>query len=660
MTLSRLIAKLPAALACGLAAGCPSWAASAGEPARFPLEDLKRNSAAVTEIVRRQIVEQPTERDGSRSALIGDLLKRRPDIGGARVLEPVDRRSAIASGLGNNLTVAIGLTSPERTAALAREASAVFLPVLDLTIGYGRIDAEHRTRIGQAITKAVNADGFNMNSPFKNLPPAENAGQAVITDMKLRPVKGGKLIELPIEATSGREFGAPKESLNYTLNITQELPWGGTFTITDRTVQREVYYRGGYYWEDGQWSTGLSGSLNMPLPFAKGFGAGNDKLAASRSAAAVAERADWDLQALVNKVLLDIDTAYFDVVRRMEALETTVGNRDMIRKQKERMDRLFDLRQVTRLQKAQIDAEAAKAEVRVEQALSDYVASSQSLSLLIGDSSVVGGAAIYLPVDYDDDLARAMPVNFEEALATAHAVRPDFRINDINKLLREIAEAQARTNARPDIRVSASATSSQAGTTYGYADPLNSHTKIATPDKLDQNYGMTFTRPWGNRAAYADAERAELGLKDQEYAGEALANRVRREITEKLVAVQAARSRLRNATAEADNMAAAVASLERQQALTGTVSEDELIVATRQLLNARLSLTGARVDAKQAESGLLYAQGTIAGALASQSASSQLDRNRIGMLSDAGFLKFFTQPSSTQPSGSGNQPQEKP
>ena len=69
----------------------------------------------------------------------------------------------------------------------------------------------------------------------------------------------------------------------------------------------------------------------MPLPFTKGFGSGNDKLAASRSADAVAERADWDLQALLNKVLLDIDTAYFDVVRRMEALETTVGNRDMIR-----------------------------------------------------------------------------------------------------------------------------------------------------------------------------------------------------------------------------------------------------------------------------------------------------------------------------------------
>src|SRR3954451_13266366 len=216
------------ALACCLIATTQAWAA---DQSQFNREDLKRNSAAVTEVVRRQIVEQPTDPDKGRAAMIGELLKRRPDISGARTLEPVDRRSAIAGGLGNNLTIAIGLTSPERTTALAQEASAVFLPVLDLTIGYGRIDAEHRTRMGKAITKAVNADGFNMNSPFKNLPPAENTGQAVITDMKLRPVKGGQLIELPIEATTGREFGAPKESLNYTLNISQELPWGGTLTI---------------------------------------------------------------------------------------------------------------------------------------------------------------------------------------------------------------------------------------------------------------------------------------------------------------------------------------------------------------------------------------------------------------------------------------------
>ena len=635
----------------------PAWAAEQAQSnqAQFNREDLKRHSATVTEIVRRQVVEQPTDPDNSRVAMIEELLKRRPDIAGARTLEPVDRRSAIAGGLGNNLTIAIGLTSPERTGALAREASAVFLPVLDLTIGYGRIDAEHRTRIGKAITKAVNADGFNMNSPFKNLPPSENTGQAVITDMKLRPVKGGQLIELPIEATSGREFGAPKESLNYTINISQELPWGGTFTITDRTVQREIYYRGTYYWEDGQWSSGLSGSLNMPLPFTKGFGSGNEKLAASRSAQAVAERADWDLQALLNKVLLDIDTAYFDVIRRMEALETTVGNRDMIRRQQERMNRLYGLRQITRLQKAQIDAEMAKAEVRVEQSLSDYVASSQALSLLIGDSSVVGGAAIYLPVDYADDLAQAVPLNFEDALATAQATRPDFKINDINALLREINDAQARTNARPDLRLAASASSSQAGTTYGYADPLTSHMKIGTPDKLDQSYGLTFTMPWANRAAYANADKADLGVKDQEYATSSLQNRVRREITERLAAVQAARSRLKSASAEADNMAAAVASLERQQTIAGTVSEDELIQATRNLLSARLSLTGARVDAKQAESGLLYAQGTIAGALANQTASSQFDRNRIAMLSDAGLLSFFK-----QHSGSGKQPQEKP
>src|SRR5690349_11687961 len=107
------------ALACGLVAITQAWAA---DQPQFNREDLKRHSAAVTEVVRRQIVEQPTDPDKDRVAMIGDLLKRRPDISGSRTLEPVDRRSAIAGGLGNNLTIAIGLTSPERTTALAKEA----------------------------------------------------------------------------------------------------------------------------------------------------------------------------------------------------------------------------------------------------------------------------------------------------------------------------------------------------------------------------------------------------------------------------------------------------------------------------------------------------------------------------------------------------------
>ena len=150
--------------------------------AQSPGPDLiARHGAAVTELVRRQIAEQPGARDQERIALVGDLLKRRPDIAGARAVEPIDRRTAVAAGLGNNLRLAIGLTTPERAAALSREADAVFNPVLDLTIGYGRADTEHRTRIGKAITKAVNADGFNINSPFKNLPPSEKLSGVTLT-----------------------------------------------------------------------------------------------------------------------------------------------------------------------------------------------------------------------------------------------------------------------------------------------------------------------------------------------------------------------------------------------------------------------------------------------------------------------------------------------
>ncbi|EWY36842.1 hypothetical protein N825_23365 [Skermanella stibiiresistens SB22] len=651
MTARRLIGASAAALVIGFAAAgviltLPSQPATAQPPAGGPSAPLdpgviQRHGAAVTELVRRQIAELPSSRDLERVAMVGELLKTRPDIAGTRTLETIDHRSAIASGLGNNLRLTIGLTTPERSAALSLEASAVFDPVLDLTIGYGRVDAEHRTRIGKAITKAVNADGFNINSPFKNLPPTEKTEQAQVMDMRLRPVKGGELIELEVEATPGRQFGAPNESLNYTLQVTQELPWGGTLSITDRTAQREVYYRDGYYWQDGMWSTNLTGSLNMPLPFTKDFGLDNEKNASARAAAAVAERADWDLQVILNAILLEVDTAWFDTVRGLESLETTVGNRDLIRKQKERMDRLYALNQTTRLRKARIDAEAVKAEVRVEQALNDYIAVSQTLSSLIGDPALIGADAIYLPVDYAEDLARVGPITLDDAVRTAEENRPDFKVDDLNRTIRGISEALARNKARPDIRFSASATGSQAGTTYGYADPLQSHAAVATPDSLNQSYGLAMTYPWANRSAEAGAEIARLGTRDQDYSSKALHNRVRREVTERLAAVQSSRARAQAGAAEVENLATAVASLERQQAITGTVSEDELIVATRWLLGARLSLTGARVEAKQAESGLLHAQGIIAGALAQRTAASQFDRARIGLLADAGHLSFF-------------------
>jgi hypothetical protein len=104
-----------AALVAGAISNSPAWAA---DQIQFNRDDLKRHSDAVAEVVRRQIDEQPTDQDKTRIAMIGELLKRRPDIGGERSLEAIDRRSAIAGGLGNNLTLAIGLTSPERTAAL--------------------------------------------------------------------------------------------------------------------------------------------------------------------------------------------------------------------------------------------------------------------------------------------------------------------------------------------------------------------------------------------------------------------------------------------------------------------------------------------------------------------------------------------------------------
>jgi outer membrane protein TolC len=279
--------------------------------------------------------------------------------------------------------------------------------------------------------------------------------------------------------------------------------------------------------------------------------------------------------------------------------------------------------------------------VRVVQALSDYVAASQALALLIGDPAVVGGSAIYLPIGYADDLATQLPVSLDTALTAAEENRPDFKIEDLNRTIREINMGLAKNLARPDLQVSAGVGATQAGTTYGYEDALKSHTAVIDPDDLNQTYGAIYKFPWNNRAARAGVETAKLRLHDQNLSIEALQNRVRREITERLAAVQASRARVRSGTAEVNSLRSAYSSLERQHSIAGNVSEDELITAARKLLIAQVSLTGAMIDAKQAESGLLFAQGTIAGALAAQSATSEMDRGRITLLSDSGYLKFF-------------------
>ena len=408
-----------------------------------------------------------------------------------------------------------------------------------------------------------------------------------------------------ITANGGRATlnkGHPLQQVNVTIGLSQELSWGGTVQLTDNTIQQKIYYESRHYWEDGQYTTTLTGTFNSPLPYTKGFGPDNPHNSSIRSAQIAGEQANWVLKDLVNSTLRDIDIAYFEVVRQLETLESTVKNREQIVKLKERQDRMIkqDPGLVTRYQEAQIDNEVSKAGIQVEQALQGYLSASVALAALIGDPDARSGSAIYLPYAYTRDVNTPLAVNLDGALTTARANRPDFHIVQLGRDSAEVGRRLAENQALRDIKVSASVNAGENGSTYGYSNPYQSTMALGQPDTVKQAYGLTYTRPWGNRAANAAVDIARLSVEDQEIVIHDTDSRVKREITTDLATVQTARARLKHSDDQAKALRSAYDSLGRQLE-AGLVGEDQIITASRTLLSAELSRISAKIDNREAE-----------------------------------------------------------
>lgn len=653
MRTSKLIERWHLAVLAGVLALGASGRSSA--EAVLDQEAQARNVAIIEAGIVQQMTQRPTRAEADRLPLLERLLSdRQRQLGYLKVrgIKPVNRRGAVSGGLQRNLNLAIAGAEPDRTKALLQEIEAVFDPILDLQVGYNYKRTFTREKIGRVREKIFMPQGDAASGAAPNVPSNINrrrtftafGGDPEVIAMEWYQDASSNIVEEEIKASSANavNFGHPEQKTNFTLQVSQQLPWGGSVSVTDQTLFQKIYYnKNSEGWQDdGAWTTNITLQLDTPVPFAKGFGEWNLNSAAIRRAEVVRDRADWGLKAVVNQTMRDVDFAYFDLVRRLEVLESTVKNRDLVAKLQARMNRLFEAGEGTRYQKAQLDAEFAKAGIRVEQALQSYIAASIALAQLIGDPDVKQGDVIYLPYAYTQSLESKAEFEVEQAVKTAQANRPELFMAEADRKLADIAMRVAENQARPDIKINGSATLAQDGTTMGYEHPLHSHNRIVRPDTINQAYGITYTYPWMNRAAVARQESAELGVQVAELSQRATQVDVRREITQGLVGLQSARAQARLTADQVRTRQSAFGSLVRQQE-EGIVSEDELINAARALLNAELARVDARIQAQQAETQLLFAQGVIAGALPAETAQTRLEQHRLQMLAEGGRLTYF-------------------
>lgn len=555
-------------------------------------------------------------------------------------LVQLSAQQAALAALKKNLSIDISRFDADRVQQAIREAEAVFDPVFDLSFDYRRSDTEDRT-----VSGTVNQQLFQ-----PGLPTADPNRTEIDLDPQVTALTGieriifGTLQPQQVDSTifaSREQPNGATEAFTYSVALQQQLPWGPRFDVTLATTDQEVFFdtRGNSF--GAPWASDLIFNLDVPLPGAKDFGpyAAFDtdvKLAKKES-----ERGYWVLESTVNSTLLQVQLAYLDLVQNLENLLVAIDNRQILERQSAHVERLFEKRLARNYDKAQIEADLARARAQEDFAQNAFIAASDTLATLVEYSGQAVKNNIYLPYGYSPWLDTQLSYAPEEVLTTAMRQRPELQVSrvdqDTSKILRQFSDV----DARPDIDLNVSVRAQQDGRRFGYKNYLDSIGNIDSPDVLEQSYGITYRYPWGNRAFKARLAQAESGVVDSALGTQETNNLVVREVNDALTGIQTARDRAKRAEQNLKSAREAYNSLARRQELGGDVNVNELLTQVQILLGAKLTKISATIDNKRAESNLLAAQGIISQHYGGMTARNALERQRISRLAEQEGFQYL-------------------
>ena len=554
----------------------------------------------------------------------------------ARTIEYLTLQDAVMRALEKNLVLSVSKAASERVKEVLTEARAVFDPVFNLSASYARDNTNRRTIFGKVIQKS-----FQPKSPI-DLPlnPKKTAAGIPQPDQLGFRKQSRDVVTKDIEVSQDQQ-GGPAESSSYDLAVAQQLPWGASLAIANVSTRKEVDYdkRGNSY--DRPWTDSLALSLQIPLPYSKNFGPYSTQDVAVKLAAKVSERGYWELKSAINAVLAATDAAYWNAVFGLETLREVHQNRVLVEAQAAAASRLAKAGSITRYGKIQVDAELARVTAQEEAARRNFIIASTQLASLITDSADAVAKILFVPSDYAKFLNKSLDLQSADPFDLALKFRPELRAAQIDVEGGAINREFARVQTRPDLTFLGSIALGEKGDPVGYGDAAQALANIGDPDTANFSVGVNYRRPLANRAAKANYAAASTQYDDTKLSLNDLENVVKQGVADALAGVYSARQRAQIAQQQARLARDAYDRLLRRRETNGDVTELEIVLVSRRLLEARQSQVNALIDHKLAEARLLAAQGIIANQYAPTLANSEFERYRIGLLAANDALQFF-------------------
>ncbi len=630
------------ALAAALAAA--SVPAAAAPPA-----DADKVVDAVAEAIAAEVQVEPTPAERERLVAVERAIAGQ-EAGAWSVVsgrQPVylTLGGAVARALENNLQLRIAGADAEIARQIIAEAQAVFDPVFNLSVGYAHSDTYGRSRIGLVNQRVFTPPNGNQSFCVET---GGVPGGAACPKSAQRPSPAIIMLgwnSIPVGGIQPREIDAsteaigPTEVLTTTIGLDQQLPWGQSIRVAHQTRYQDVLYRKNFAYDEDT-TANLFVDLASPLPFTAGFGETAPAAMAVERAQVASELVDWSVRGTANLIIAQTNAAYWNLVAAIEALYVSEQNLALVADMNRRMKRRYDEHLATTYDMTQADAELRRAQVQIEQARAAMVEASEALGLLVENDPAALLQAVYLPVGYAGLLDDWLATDYDRAMALAKANRPAFFAVERQRRLADIDVAVAENLARPSVLASLSTGLRQTGTAIGYDDVFEANRNLFDPDVRTVSGALSYSYALGENAKEAQLESARIFRTDAALAGEQEALQADVDIRNLLAQIDAARAQVKLAKLEVERQAALYDSLVRRQDL-GDVTQYQLVLASRDLLNAHQRYVAAVTANKVLEGSLLEAQGTIAATLAGRAAVGEFHRRRQEYVAAAGPLKFF-------------------
>lgn len=552
----------------------------------------------------------------------------------------VSSQDILHQAIRKNLSLDHSRLNAEQSRQAIDQADAVFDPIFSLTVNQSTTRTYHRSKMGQVLYKSFTSQdmedgkqGVQLVNPNKDTAQVDKIGYGS---------QSSETVDEEIELSTISK-GDPNTVHTGSLTIKQQLPWGPTVTLSQTTTRKRTFDETvNRNWEN-PWGTSLGASLWIPLPFSKSFGADSQWEVAQRQALISRDRGNLLVKEQLNTILMQVDLAYWDLVRSLENLLAAIENQNSVIERAKSAERLLKMGRITQYDKDQLDAESLRAQIVTEEGRQTLIQASYRLALLVEDDSAALRSNLLLPLGFDERLTSLVSVDAEAAVAIGLQRHPSLHIQKLDIESGNLTVALRHNQTLPDLSYSGSFSRSQDNSNYGYATLGKSmDSVIGDADSTSQSHTLSYSRPFHNRKLKAQLDSAKSRLKINHIGQHSLQDNVTKTIQDALGSLYSTQARIQTTEKNQALASLALESGKRRWKLKGDITSLELILKERNLFLARKSHITAKVDYKQAETRLGAAQGILAEQLAVQTAASNFDRYRIKMLSAQGDVSFFS------------------